>query len=443
MRSALSKAIFVGLAIATTSIVSCSSDSNKGSHTAEAGSGTVGLQLTVAPGVTINAVTWSITQSGSTFTRTGTINVTNSQIVTEVIAALPAGTGYSITLNAASTDGVLTCVGNATFSVVARTTTPVTVNLTCQRPKNFGSILINGVLNVCPVIDSVSATAPMNGVVQLSSSASDIDSKPSALSYAWTVVPGGAGAGTLNAGTTNIPTFTCTAAGQVNFSLTVTDGDNSTNCPDTYTTSIICAVGTSTPDAGGAGGAGGSGGVDAGSDSSTAGSAGSGTAGSAGSATDAGPDATDAGADATDARAEAEAAPPACVPNAACLACEGDVNSGCPEFITGCDAFAGAQKASCLALVKCVRDSSCHSNNTLDCYCGTADATQCLATTGAIIANGACKAQIEAAQGTTNPTAIQNSYTDVANPGGAAMSLMLCDNAVCAAQCIPYGTTCP
>jgi len=134
-----------------------------------------------------------------------------------------------------------------------------------------------------------------------------------------------------------------------------------------------------------------------------------------------------------------------CVPNAACLACENNVEKGCPEFVNGCDAFSGTAKANCLALVKCIRDSSCHTSNTLDCYCGTADATQCLATSGAVIANGACKALIEVGQGTTNPTAIQNAYTDIQNPAGAAMQLMLCDNAVCSEnhECIPYGPTCP
>jgi hypothetical protein len=130
--------------------------------------------------------------------------------------------------------------------------------------------------------------------------------------------------------------------------------------------------------------------------------------------------------------------------NAACLACEANPlpDMGCPEYIPLCTTFTGTARAQCLALLKCVRDTSCHSVNPLACYCGTADATECLATTG-VVANGACKAQIEAAQGTTNPTAIQDAYTNVANPGGSAMSIALCDWALCAEQCIPYGTSCP
>jgi hypothetical protein len=110
----------------------------------------------------------------------------------------------------------------------------------------------------------------------------------------------------------------------------------------------------------------------------------------------------------------------------------------CPDYRTFCDAFTGPDRDLCVAVVACVRASGCHANNTLDCYCGTADATQCLATSGDVIANGACKAEIEAGQKTMSPSAIQNQYTDVSFPAGAAMSLMLCDNAVCNAQCIPY-----
>src|SRR6185369_16192441 len=53
-----------------------------------------------------------------------------------------------------------------------------------------------------------------------------------------------------------------------------------------------------------------------------------------------------------------------------CDSCELDQ---CPDFRTFGDAFMGAQRAQYDAVVACVRASSCHLNNTLDCYCGTAD----------------------------------------------------------------------
>jgi hypothetical protein len=142
------------------------------------------------------------------------------------------------------------------------------------------------------------------------------------------------------------------------------------------------------------------------------------------------PDAT--GPDATEVDAGSDSA---VVTDPNCDTCELEQ---CPEFRTGCDTFTGTDRDLCLAVIACVRLSSCHQNNTLDCYCGTADAAQCLSTSGTI-ANGACKAEIEAGQKTTDPVAIQNQYTDVTFPAGAAMQLMLCDNAVCSAECIPYG----
>lgn|SRR6266540_2995462 len=148
---------------------------------------------------------------------------------------------------------------------------------------------------------------------------------------------------------------------------------------------------------------------------------------------DAGADAAgDAGSpDATEPDAGSDSATTITDPN--CDTCELDQ---CPEFRSGCDAFTGPDHDLCTAVIACARRTSCHQNNTLDCYCGTADATQCLSTSGA---NGACKAEIEAGQKTTDPTAIQNQYTDITFPAGAAMQLMLCDNAVCNTECIPYG----
>ncbi len=391
---------------ASAGIVNCSSNKSPGEAT-EGTNGTVGLALEIAPGVTISTVNYHITGPNG-FVKDGTIDVANSTQITAVISGLPAGTGYTITLTASNADAGISCIGSAQFEVIARTTTTVTVHLTCQRPKTNGSILVNGTVNICPVVDSVSATAPNSGVVTLSAAGSDLDSAPQPLAFTWAVV---SGPGTLNGTTGASTTLTCTGSGTVNVSATVTDGDNVAGCPDTLTIPVSCSPAattttttTTTGGDGGLAGAGGSGG---------AGGTGGGGSGGSGGTPDAGG---------------------ACV-DQNCLACE---TAQCPDFILLCSSFASAtDRDLCNALVACVRRTSCHTNNTLDCYCGTADATQCLATTGTV-ANGACKAEIEAAQKTTAPLAIQNQFTDITIPGGAAMSLMLCDNAVCAAECIPY-----
>jgi hypothetical protein len=123
-------------------------------------------------------------------------------------------------------------------------------------------------------------------------------------------------------------------------------------------------------------------------------------------------------------------------PSAAnCDACE---IAKCPTHRKYCEGFSGQQRAACERVVACVRRTSCHSaGNTLDCYCGKADAAECLRPGGA---NGACKSDIEAGQGTTAPDMVQARYDDVQFPAGAALSYMLCDAVVCKADCVPYGS---
>ena len=60
--------------------------------------GTVGFELQVAPGVTISAVSWNITNAG--FSQSGTVNVQNSNTLRFQVGGVPAATGYTITLNA-------------------------------------------------------------------------------------------------------------------------------------------------------------------------------------------------------------------------------------------------------------------------------------------------------------------------------------------------------
>ena len=74
-----------------------------------------------------------------------------------MIGGLPAGNGYSITLNATATDGITSCLGSGTFNVTAGAITAVSVVLDCHQAPTTGSVSVNGVTNVCPSIDGVSA----------------------------------------------------------------------------------------------------------------------------------------------------------------------------------------------------------------------------------------------------------------------------------------------
>jgi hypothetical protein len=212
-----------------TAIASCGETSNNATASGDAGS--VSLALQVAPGITINTFAYSITGPQS---YSGNINVTGSSTLSAVIGSIAVGSGYSLTLNGTSTDSQTTCTGTSSaFNVAAHATTTVSVSVDCHVPAKTGSILVNGTINVCPDIDSVSANPPIGNTIAISSSAHDADAAPQALSYSWTT-----SSGTLSSATAQNPTLTCTAPGQVNLTLTVSDGDPA--CPATFNLTVTC-----------------------------------------------------------------------------------------------------------------------------------------------------------------------------------------------------------
>jgi hypothetical protein len=153
-----------------------------------------------------------------------------------MIGGIPAGTGYTIVLTAAAVDGgISTCMGTATFDVVANTTVVVPVLLRCKKPPRFGSVLINGSADACPNIDSafiLPGKAAIGGTMSLTSSASDPDSP---FTYSWTAT-----SGTITNASSANATFTCTAVGTPTITLTVSDGDPT--CNDVLAMQVICVA---------------------------------------------------------------------------------------------------------------------------------------------------------------------------------------------------------
>ena len=259
------------------SVFGCSAaDSTAPAHEATEDSGSIGLALQ-AGGVTLNSVGYTIIGNG--YSKSGTINVAGSSLISAVIGGIPAGSGYSISLSASdATNSAITCSGSASFNVSAGATTSTQVKLQCKTPAKTGSVMVNGTLNVCPVIDSLSvapAETTVGNAVGLSATGSDSDKMPSALSYSWTSNSGTiAGAASANA------SLTCTSVGPVTVTLTVSDGD----CADTLTQTVTCSPAVS---GSGGSGSGGSAGASAGSGGFSAGSGGAiaGSGGSAGAST--------------------------------------------------------------------------------------------------------------------------------------------------------------
>jgi len=174
---------------ACASIVGCASEETANADAEHVGS--LGLDLEVAPGVTLLTVSYAITGNG--FSKSGTIDVDSSPTISAVIGGIPAGNGYSIELSAVSAEDGSTFTGSATFNVTARDTTSVTVHLKGAGKSSKGAVSVAATLNTSPVIDELTATPTavfVGGEVTLTGVANDPDGAPAALSYYWSTTGG-------------------------------------------------------------------------------------------------------------------------------------------------------------------------------------------------------------------------------------------------------------
>ncbi|HEV8550119.1 MAG TPA: 5'-nucleotidase C-terminal domain-containing protein [Polyangiaceae bacterium] len=233
--SALSTVLALGLI----PVAGCSdSGALPGSHQ-DLAAGEIALGLSLPSGQRLSTVTYTITGPGG-FAKTGSVDVSHSSKLSATIGGIPAGAGYSISLTSAATDASLTCSGSSSFSVVARQATPVAVAVSCRQKAQTGSVLVNGVLNVCPIVDGVTAApaeVSVGASLALEGQAHDTDRGPSALVYTWSAT-----SGTLSDPNAQSPTFTCTTAGTATVTLTVGDGDSSPLCSDSFSTDVSCTT---------------------------------------------------------------------------------------------------------------------------------------------------------------------------------------------------------
>ncbi|HVT06514.1 MAG TPA: sulfatase-like hydrolase/transferase [Polyangia bacterium] len=250
----------IWLALAATGpLGGCARDSSRGDVET---TGTIGLTLAANPGVTLNAVTYTITGNG--FNKSGTIDTSGAPTINGSIGGIPAGKGYTITLTAKSADGSTTFTGSATFDVTAGATTSVTIHLNGSSKTGNGSVVVNGTINLNPRLDEVTVTPQtvfVGASVSLSAAASDPDAGPSPLSYYWSTT-GGVIDNPI------APSATLTSAKPGTFTITVTVSDGAGTDSATTTVSFVRPSGAggaagASVDGGGAG-TGGSGGAVAG-----------------------------------------------------------------------------------------------------------------------------------------------------------------------------------
>ncbi len=197
----------------------CTSGTVNSAGTQQEGSAQIALQV---GGATIDTVSYMITGPAS-FSQNGTIDVSNSSTLSAILGPFAAGGPYTITMSGNSTDGSESCGGSASFTVTAGQTAQVTVPLTCHQAPRNGTVLVNGVLNVCPQIDAVSAAPTevfVGGAVSLTATAHDADNGPSPLTVTWAAT-----SGTFTETSSLNTRFICTAPGTATIKLTATDGD--------------------------------------------------------------------------------------------------------------------------------------------------------------------------------------------------------------------------
>jgi hypothetical protein len=225
-------ALVLGLGMSMT-VVGCSAgaanDASGSNPTSTQGTGAgvqntgfVGVQLTLPSGQLIPVIDWQITgPNGQTSVVQSGSGDSNSTGLTFLVGNIPVGTDYQITLSGTATDGSVTCSGGAPFDIAARTTTAVSVNLACVVASSGAQVtLVNGTSFNCAAWGAVSASpleTAVGGSIALSATASG--PVPSALTFAWS-----APSGTFDTPLSATANFTCTAAGTVPITMTVSDG---------------------------------------------------------------------------------------------------------------------------------------------------------------------------------------------------------------------------
>ncbi len=228
-------------------VAGCSSSQTPGNGTAksvEGPQGSVGLSLVPVSGITLNTVHYIVTNSA-----TPAVTVAEGDLPTPGTAkdftfglSLPVGTGYTISLSAASaeTGDDITCGGSfGPFAVTPNSSTNFTLTLTCH--DNTNGQVVGGVAvttDACPkiVFDYVVATpasANVGSTLAVASQAHDLDGKT--VTYSWKIATPAVGSFSPTTGATS--TLTCAQQG---LGTVVTVTANNGECTKDLTTTVSC-----------------------------------------------------------------------------------------------------------------------------------------------------------------------------------------------------------
>jgi hypothetical protein len=447
--------------------------------------GSATANLTLPNGTTLNKVNYTISGNGIT-PITGSVDVSGAGAkVSFLVSGIPQGTGYTIKLDAVSTDMSTTCGGQATFNIVAKQTTSVTVVLQCSG-NNSGRVQVNGVW--CPELTAYSASplaVGVGGTIDVSASALNLDPSSDATpTFAWTAT-----AGSFASASAAMTKYNCSSAGSQTITIKVSASSPTvdvTACNDSASINVTCVPLTC-----------GNGKLDPGEECDPPNGTtcdtnclqipvcGNGVVEAPvgpypaeqcdppnGTTCDSkcqlipivcgngivqpGEDCDPPNGTTCDSTCHfikadvcgdgVVKAPEQCDPPAAatdftpacssmcmftgqslCGACEA---SKCDKFYGqpnawGCGSLTGTALTNCQALLSCIRTNHCatKAGDAQPCYCGTATDAACLGGMG----NGVCRTAYETAAGTTDPNVITTKFVDPTNPIGLVDNEITCD----------------
>jgi hypothetical protein len=452
------------------------------------GTGIVGANLSLAPGVSLTALNWTI--SNGTNSYSGTVQIGDAQSVEWQAGGILAGSGYSVTVTGADSLGE-PCTGGTTttFSVGAGATTFVGLAVVCAGTSDAAVAADVGMGNVfidASVSRTTAAPTQCPGITALSiDPAEQLAGVPSSLTLAttgpastitWSVVP--ATGGTFSNPNSATPTFTCAASSATTGSLplritaTVALPDSGACAGVAFTTMtgiFQCEQSLTGADSGTVVDSGTviDTGVDTGVDSGTATDASDG----GGAVLLAACTTSTAACVQCQGNASGLCSPteavivnfdiaqnvavaPGPAPAASCYNCL--LQAGCIDdtifpdsghecgdltgSFTAGDGNTGTASSLCLATVQCVIGSACaETNGGLDnCYCGAGGGSPSACPGNGAATNGVCKTQETNGflAAPTDATNTLKNFTDTTEPSGLANQIFICAQASSCTQCL-------
>jgi hypothetical protein len=201
--------------------------------------GALALHVQGGASMTLNSISWTVANPvllGAP--KTGTVDLSRSSAASFVVGSLPAGGGYSISISGTTSGGV-SCTASGSFAINAGSATALSLDLVCSETSvdagSNGSVSVTlgvSVTNPCAAVSIVSASpssVDVGGSISLSAQGVDAMGGSGDVIYHWGTMTQ-AGDGTFSDVTSPSPTFTCTAAGKVTATVSVTTPDGGSNC---------------------------------------------------------------------------------------------------------------------------------------------------------------------------------------------------------------------